>query len=44
MSDMCRISDNPRQYIYFNSSHKPALYMKKFSDFFFQVKNGAFKD
>ena len=39
---MCCISDNPRQYIYFNTSCKPALCMKKFSDlffFFFQVKN-----
>ena len=38
---MCRISDNPRQYIYINTCCKPALCMEKIGDlvFFFKVKN-----
>ena len=30
---ICRISDNPRQYIYLNTSRKPALRKEKFGDF-----------
>ena len=36
---MCRISDNPRQYIYLNTSRKPALCMEKIGNYFFKVKN-----
>ena len=35
---MSRISDNPRQYIYFNTSCKPTLRMEKIGDLFFFFK------